>query len=400
MSASRQVSCHGADAMRAAVAVPRLRRDVAADPIVMLGCLRVLLVGPLPPPAGGMANQTQQLAELLRREWARVDVVAVNAPYRPAWAGRIKGVRAGFRLVPYLWSLWRACGRADLVHVMANSGWSWHLFAAPAVWIAWLRRTPVVVNYRGGAAGDFLRQAAPWVRSTMRRAGALVLPSDFLLEVFARYGMQGRIVSNVVDIDRFYPISLRPERGAAPHLVVARNLEAIYGNDVALHAFALLLEEYPAARLTLAGSGPETAALHELARSLGVAERVRFPGRLDRDQMAALYRDADLMINASRVDNTPNAILEALASGVPVVSTDVGGISYLVHHLDTAMLVQPDEPAAMAAAIKAVLTNQDLRNRLVSNGLTQVSRYRWQSVRSELAAVYQAALQAAGRQLG
>ena len=95
--------------------------------------LRVLLVGPLPPPAGGMANQTRQLAELLRAEGAQVEVVQVNAPYRPAWAERLKGVRALFRLLPYLLHLWRGCGRADVVHVMANSGWSWHLFAAPAV---------------------------------------------------------------------------------------------------------------------------------------------------------------------------------------------------------------------------------------------------------------------------
>ena len=60
--------------------------------------LRIALVGPLPPPAGGMANQTRQLAELLRGEGASVELVQVNAPYKPAWAGRIKGVRAAFRV--------------------------------------------------------------------------------------------------------------------------------------------------------------------------------------------------------------------------------------------------------------------------------------------------------------
>ncbi|KAI5916658.1 glycosyltransferase family 4 protein [Thauera sp. 2A1] len=361
--------------------------------------LRLLLVGPLPPPAGGMANQTRQLAELLRGEGVQVEVAQVNAPYRPAWAGRIKGLRALFRLVPYLLALWRGCGRADLVHVMANSGWSWHLFAAPAVWIAWLRGTPVVVNYRGGEADAFLTRAGKWVQPTMRRAAALVLPSSFLLEVFARHGMPGRVVPNIIDLDRFRPAAAPGAASEAPRLVVARNLEPIYGNDVALQAFARILEHFPTARLTVAGSGPEAASLAELARNLGIAERVHFTGRLDRDQMAALYRDAHLMLNASRVDNMPNAVLEALASGVPVVSSNVGGIPHMVRDRHTAMLIPPDNAPALADAALDVLRDAGLRAQLVANGLAEVRQYRWDSVRTVLATTYDDAMRAARPQL-
>jgi len=350
--------------------------------------LRVLLVGPLPPPAGGMANQTRQLAELLRGEGASVELVQVNAPYRPAWAERLKGVRALFRLVPYLLRLWRGAGRADLMHVMANSGWSWHLFAAPAVWIGWLRGVPVVVNYRGGEAEPFLARSAASVRATLRRAASLVLPSGFLLEVFARYGMAGRIVANIVDLERFRPADEPRRHGHAPHLIAARNLEAIYGNDTVLRAFALLCESWPGARLSIAGSGPEAAALAALAQELGVADRVRFTGRLDREQMAALYRDADLMLNASRVDNMPNALLEAMASGLAVVTSDVGGIPFIVRQRHTAMLVPPDDPQAMTEAAHEVLADASLHAALVAAGRDEVQRYRWRSVRAELLAAY------------
>jgi hypothetical protein len=83
--------------------------------------LRVGLVGPLPPPAGGMANQTRQLAELLGAEGAEVTLVQTNAPYRPSWVGRLTGIRALFRLVPYVVRLWQCAGRVQLFHVMANS---------------------------------------------------------------------------------------------------------------------------------------------------------------------------------------------------------------------------------------------------------------------------------------
>jgi glycosyltransferase involved in cell wall biosynthesis len=356
----------------------------------MIADLHVCLVGPLPPPSGGMANQTYQLAELLRGEGARVDLVQVNAPYRPAWVAGMRGVRALFRLLPYLLRLWRICGHARLVHVMANSGWAWHLFVAPAVWIAALRGIPVLVHYHGGDADTFLRRSGGRVRFTMRRAAGLLLPSGFLQAIFSRYGMAGRIVPNIVDLEHFKPAQRCPQR--APHVVVARNLEPVYGIDTALRAFARVAVALPAARLSVAGSGPLAAALAVLAEELGVGGQVTFTGRLDRDQMAALYRDADLTLNPSRVDNMPVSMLESLASGVPVVSTRVGGIPYIVEHERTALLVPVDDPEAMAVAALRVLGDEGLADHLRSAGLAEVRRYRWEAVRDDLLAAYEETL--------
>ena len=123
------------------------------------GWPRVCIVGPLPPPSGGMANQCEQLQRLLREEGVDVVFVRTNAPYRPHWVGGVPVLRAGFRLLPYLWSLWRGVGRAEVVHLFANSGWAWHLLAAPAIAIAGLRGVPVIVNYRGGQADELLQHA-------------------------------------------------------------------------------------------------------------------------------------------------------------------------------------------------------------------------------------------------
>ncbi len=354
--------------------------------------LRVVLVGPLPPPAGGMANQTWQLAGLLEQEGAVVELVQVNAPYRPQWVERVRGVRSVFRLVPYLFRLWRTFARADLVHVMANSGWSWHLFAAPAIWLASMRQVPVVVNYRGGEAGSFLARSAALVRPTMRRAAALIVPSGYLLEEFARHGMQGRIVPNIVDVERFSPGAKRTRDGFRCHIVVARNLEPIYGNDIALRAFAKVLGEFPGATLSIAGSGPEHDRLVALAGQLGIAAQVRFTGRLDRDAMAALYRSADVLLNPTHVDNMPNSVLEALASGVPVVSTDVGGVPWIVRDGDTALLVSSGDASGMADALMRLMSSPELAARLSENGLAEAGRYRWECVRAELAAAYHDAI--------
>src|SRR5574340_361920 len=131
---------------------PAHSQSVTGAIAVKLPGLRIGLIGLFPPPSGGMANQTLQLAKLLRQEDIMVELVQVNRPYHPRWVAKLKGIRAAFRLLPYLAHLWRSVGKVQLLHIMANSGWSWHLFAAPAIWVGWIRGEPVIVNYHGGEA--------------------------------------------------------------------------------------------------------------------------------------------------------------------------------------------------------------------------------------------------------
>ena len=337
-----------------------------------------------------MANQTQQLAELLTAAGATVATVQVNAPYRPIWVARAPVLRSAFRLVPYLADLWHAAGRVDIFHIMANSGWSWHLFAAPAVWVAHLRRVPVVVNYRGGEAAEFLQRAGFLVRFTMRQTRALVVPSGFLQGIFAQFGMPAAILPNIVDLSRFYPRA--PVRTGSPHLLVARNLEPLYDNLTAIRAFQTIRASLPQARLSIAGSGPDEQFLRQRVQDLGLIDAVQFTGRLERDAMAALYRSADIMLNPSLADNMPNSVLEAWASGVPVVSTNVGGIPYLARDGVTASLVPPADPAVMARACLALLSDQTLWQQRAQAGLQEARRYTWFCVQPALDDIYRRAM--------
>ena len=351
--------------------------------------LRVCLVGPLPPPAGGMANQTMQLAGLLRGEGFCVDVVQTNAPYRPAWIGRLRGLRAFFRLLPYVAHLWSRMAGADLVHLMANSGWSWFFFAVPAAIVARIRAVPLIVNYRGGEAETFLERYAWAVRPVVRRAAALVVPSGFLQQVFGRFGMATTIVPNIVDLTRFRPA---PEAaGRTAHLIVTRNLEPIYDNATAIRAFAIVRDRLPAVRMTIAGDGPLRASLEQLAADLGVADAVKFCGRVANADIPALYASADICLNPSLADNMPISLLESLASGVPVVSTRVGGVPHLVEDERTALLVEPGKPDAMAHAVLRLLRDASLQARLRAAGLDAARRFEWTSVRPQLLAAYEAA---------
>lgn len=345
------------------------------------------IVGPLPPPSGGMANQCEQLVRLLRQEGIHVELVRNNAPYAPEWAGRIPVLRALVRLLPYLARLWVVSGRVQVMHILANSGWAWHLFAAPAVWIGRARGVKVIVNYRGGNADTFFASAPRHVLATLRMASERVTPSGFLQRVFARYGLAAAIVPNIIDLSRFSPAPIR-DFGDAPHLIVTRNLEPIYDIPTAVRAFACIRQVLLGARLTVAGTGPELGRLQGLTRELGIEDAVRFAGRIDNAEIPALYASADCMLNPSTVDNMPISILEAFASGVPVVSTDAGGIPDMVEDGVSARLVPIGDAERMAAEAVRVFTEPARAASMRAAGIEAAARYAWPTVRDQWLDLY------------
>lgn len=358
--------------------------------------LRLGLVGPVPPPNGGMAMQSAQLVRLLRSEGVNVEFLPTNPPHAVPLLGSIPGLRAGVRLIGHCLRAWHLCGRNDAIHLMANSGWSWQLFAAPVLWIGSVRRTPVIVNYRGGGARAYFERSFARVKPSLVKAAAVIVPSSYLEEVFADFGVSVQVIPNIVDISVFSPDDRGlAEAGAVPGngarvftFVITRNLERIYGLDIALGALARVVTEVPQARLLIAGSGPERVTLEARAEELGIAGNVEFLGRLERVAVAALYRRADAVLNPARVDNMPNSVIEALACGVPVISSNVGGVPHIVDDGETALLVPPDDEAALAHAMLRLYGDGELRQHLSSNGIAAAGRYTWQQVGPRWLATY------------
>lgn len=365
-------------------------RGMASQTLASAAWPRVCIVGPLPPPSGGMANQCEQLLRLLKAEGVQAELVRTNAPYWPSAVGHIPVLRAGFRMLPYLVALWRALGRAQVVHVLANSGWAWHLLAAPALFMARLRGVPAIVNYRGGKADEFFSTAPGYVLRMLAGASQRVTPSAFLVRVFRKHGLSAEIIPNIIDLSRFQGRAAVDRQGPL-HLIVTRNLEAIYDIPTAIEAFAKVRVQHPTSRLTVAGSGPELTALRQLVARLGLVDAVEFAGRIDNADIARLYASADIVLNPSTVDNMPNSILEALACGVPVVTTDAGGIPDLVEHGRTALMVPVGDAEAMSKAVLRLAADPVLKARLCQQGIREVARYAWPQVRDQWQRAYRIA---------
>ncbi|MDP2561132.1 glycosyltransferase family 4 protein [Psychrobium sp. 1_MG-2023] len=349
--------------------------------------MKIALIGPTPPPNGGMAMQTKQLEQFLIAANHDVKLIATNAPYPFRWLAKIPILRAVARLFSYIIVLYSQLKHYQLIHLMANSGWSFYLFVMPVVYIANRYHIPVVLNYRGGLAEEFFAKDWFWIKGCLRRVDKIIVPSSFLQQVFAKYQLEAEVIPNMVDLSIFE--FKEPQLVAKPvHIVVTRNLEAIYDNQTAIKGFAVFHQQFPNSKLSIAGSGEQDLMLKALVKELELEQSVEFVGRLNRQQIACLYQQADIMLNTSLVDNTPNSIIEALASGLLVVSSNVGGIPYLVDDKKHALLVDPQDPKSVAAKLNQLMSSPELVRKLAFNGNELVYQFRPELVLPSLEKLY------------
>ena len=180
------------------------------------------------------------------------------------------------------------------------------------------------------------------------------------------------VVGNGIDLDAFRGPQRRGLRGAGARLLCVARLAPAKNHALLLQTVALLRESGRDVSLTLVGDGPLRGRLEELARELGISERVRFAGR--RTDTPAFYRDCDLFVLLSDYEGMPMSIIEAMASGLPVVATRAGGVAELVDDGVNGALVEADAAAA-AGAIAAICDDPALYARLSAGAVRTSSHY-------------------------
>jgi L-malate glycosyltransferase len=163
------------------------------------------------------------------------------------------------------------------------------------------------------------------------------------------------VVPNGLDTEQFAP---RSPRTPLRNVVVVANLRPEKGHDVLVDAAPAILSRFPDARFELIGGGSERSALETRARERGVLHAFTFPGHCD--DVAARLSAGDIFVLPSRSDASPNAVVEAMAAGLPIVASAVGGIVELVEHENTGMLVPPDRPDALADSVCRLMADGPL----------------------------------------
>ncbi len=348
--------------------------------------IRVAIVAASSRYVGGQSVQ----AELLLANWRNdCEVQASFIPIDPVfpcglkWAEAIPLLRTFVRQPFYLAALWRGLAKVDIAHIFSASYWSFLIGPVPAWSLARVRGKKVVIHYHSGEARDHLRRFRT-ARPVLANADRLVVPSEYLVEVFREFGLVAHAIPNIVDLSQF---TFRERTPLRPHLVCTRGFHPYYRVDLVVRAFAEIQREFPLARLDLVGGGPVEGQIRQLVSRLNLSG-VNFAGVVSRQEIGRSYAAADIFINASALDNMPVSILEAFAAGTPVVSTAPEGMRYLVEHERTGLLSEPDDASALARNVIRLLRDADLASRIACNAYEQARQYSWTAVREQWLEIY------------
>ena len=368
--------------------------------------MRILILNSeYPPIGGGAGNASAHIVAQLDRMGHTISIVTSrfgSLPHREEQDGatiyRIPGIRQRqdrstpleqvmFILSASLWTM-RLIPRFQPQAVLA-------FFGVPSGAAAWLIKKlyniPYIVSLRGGDVPGFRpydfrlyhKLAAPFLRVIWKNAAAVVANSNGLRQLAQAFDTSFEIpvIPNGIDLDS-YKTAIRD--WAFPRLFSAGRIVHQKGLDIAMHALGGLKELHW--EWQIAGDGPQMPALQSLARQLGIGDRVRFLGWQSREGLMKCYQQANTFLFPSRHEGMPNAMLEAMASGLPVVASCIAGNEELVDDGITGYLVPAEDVDSLQTALKKLLSDPALREQMGRASRQYVeANYSWETTARQYA---------------
>jgi glycosyltransferase involved in cell wall biosynthesis len=368
--------------------------------------VKVLIVsGIWPPDVGGPASHAPDVAEFLRGRGHEVEVVTTADAPPPGRPYPVRAVPRHHRVgVRHYRGAALVHHRARDVDVVYTTG----MFGRSALG-ATLARKPYVVKLtadpafersrrrglvegdvdefqrrRGGAGVALLRFARD---VELRHAAHVFTPSSYLRELALVWGVAPDRVSVLPNPAPVLPPGLPPRDELRRTLALNGATLAFAGRLTAQKSLERALEAVAGAdgvHLVVAGEGPDRAQLEERARELGIADRVRFLGAQPRERIVELFRASDAAILSSSWENFPHTVVEALATGTPVLAMEAGGVAEVVRDGVNGLLVPAGDTAALGEAVRRYFGDEALRERLRGAATASVAQYSPERVLGEL----------------
>lgn len=344
--------------------------------------IKIALVAPSEKIVGGQSIQAKRLLEAFAGdENAEIEFVPNNPD---AAFQNIKFARTVFTSIKFWFLLFKKIPRSEVVHVFSSGTTSYLISTLPPLVVSKLFGKKVFLNYHTGEAETHLKNWKLTAKPTMKQFDKIVVPSQFLVDVFARFDLKAGAVFNFVESEKF---TFRTRNPIQPIFLSNRNFEEHYQVGDILRAFQLIQNKYSEAKLIVVGDGSEKSHLKNLAAELNL-KNTEFAGRVEPSEMPKFYDAADIYLNASIVDNMPLSIIEAFSCGLPVVSTDAGGIPYICETGETALLVEKKDFKALAREAIRLIEDNDLAQKIIHTARQNCVKYSWENVRGEWLDIY------------
>jgi L-malate glycosyltransferase len=338
---------------------------VMKKPVFSPVTLRLCLVGPMiGRNHGHVTTQGEILSDHFKREGYLVTSVS-SFPNRY------------MRLADIVKTLIRCRRKIDVLHIQVYGERSF-VVEDIASWLGQQFGHRIVMVLRGGTLPDFMNRFPKWTHRVLGRAHALIAPSEFLARAVGSHGFQARVIPNLIDLSA-YPYRCR--QTVTPRLFWMRSFYPYYNPAMAVRALERIQSKFPEATLVMAGRdmGIESD-VRKLVKVLGLEQAVSFPGFLDMESKVRIGGSTDIFLNTNNLDNMPVAVLEACAMGLPVVATNVGGISDLLTDEKTALLVPDNNVELMVEAVFRLVNETGLARKLSSNGRRLAESASWKDI--------------------
>ncbi|MCH7989538.1 MAG: glycosyltransferase family 4 protein [Planctomycetes bacterium] len=274
----------------------------------------------------------------------------------------------------------------DVVHIYSASYVSFLISPTPAILVSRMFRKPVILNYHSGEAKDHLQRSGRLTHWILTLPDRIVVQSPYLVDVFKQFGFAAVAIPNHVDISQ---IAYRERFPLQPKILVARVLEPLYNIPCAIKAFCLIKKKFPDARMTILGDGSQRKSLEHLVRELDVSDIV-FTGRVEYEDIPGYFERHDVFLNTSSIDNMPVSILEAFMAGLPIVTTQAGGIGCMIRDRENGHLIALDDHVSAAQRVIELLEQPDEALRLTRSGREELQKYSWDAVSTKWQGLYSA----------
>ncbi len=362
------------------------------------------------PPIGGGAAQAHQC---LLRQYAGVENLHVDvltsAPKPGAVVEKMAENITIYKVGLHKKQLhfWR---RSEVIEWLAKAGFYYRrllreneydlahaFFAFPTGWLCYRRagQLPYIISLRGSdVPGQHARLQldykllAPLFRAIWKKATTLVANSQGLKDRALRFmpSFPIEVIPNGVDLDRFHPAQKRDESGELKLLTVGR-LSVTKRVELLIDAVEILHREGYKLSLTIAGGGKREQTLRNIVAPKEPRDMIKITGRMNADDMPKIYRQSDIFVSASLQEGMSNAMLEAMASGLPIITTRCEGVEELV--TDNGLVVEKASGEAIAGAIKKLADDRPLCEQMAKAARTRAEQFTWSRTAEEYLALYE-----------
>jgi glycosyltransferase involved in cell wall biosynthesis len=283
------------------------------------------------------------------------------------------------RLIDMLTTIWRQRHHYAIAQIDVFSGKAF-VFAEACVLVLQALQKPIVLTLHGGRLPDFSKKNPGRMRRVLRAAAVVVTPSPFIQSALSQFRSDIRLIPNPID---FSSAIFRLREEPAPKLIWVRAFHAIYNPSLVPKVIKALEPHFPGIQCWMLGPDKGDGSLErmlETAKMLGVEKKIFVVGGIPHSEVPMWLDKADIFINTTNYDTAPRSLLEAMANGLCVVSTNVGGVPYIIEHGHSGYLVTQNDPNEMAHAIRQILENPDLAKTLSKQARHRAEENSWTKI--------------------